>query len=179
MRPLLALVALTFLGCRSEPKWVTAATHEADGWKVVVPRSYVPYAANLETLKQKSPELAATLDGDGGAEIRARLGSMYLLTTPGLGCSLAFTHLTAPGLCERVAQMTAQRGPASVVRLPNGEWVAQTTVGSEGGTLFSWDHCAEDHLWSVVSSTLPSCIDEAKAREAELVAAIGAATLKR
>lgn len=179
MRTLFALTALTLVGCRSEPKWNTAATHEAEGWKVVVPRSYVPYAANLETLRQKSPELAATLDGDAGVEIKARLNSMYLLTTQGLGCSLAFTHLSSPGICARAAQLTAARGPASVVRLPNGEWVAQTTVGSEGGTLFTWDHCVEDQLWSVVSSTLPSCIDEAKAREAELVATIGAATLTR
>lgn len=170
-------MALLLLGaCQREPKWKRVDVHERDGWRVGVPRDYVPYAANVEQLKTRAPGFAELLSHDGGV-LDGRLESFYVLTTRDLGCSLGFTHRKAPGLCERFARVVSRLGETRAVSLPNGEWTSQISAGSQGGTIYSWELCRDDELWTVTSSTLPDCHDEAKAREAELLQRIGAAQL--
>lgn len=163
------LLVMVLAACSNEPKWKTVDVYARDGWKISVTRGYVPYGPNAEVLKTKAPAVGAIVDramrGDGEA--------IFVLTTNDFGCTLAFSRMKQPQMCDRVKRRHKQRAlDVKEVSLPNGTW----TVMSDGTTT-SWDQCRNDEAWAVLISTQPSCAAEAKAREAELIQFIGAAEL--
>lgn len=176
MRALLITTSLLLAACKTEQRWTTVDVHQRDGWNIAVPRGYVPYAANAEQLKAKSAAVAALVDPAAGAR-RDHVDSTYVLITADLGCSLVFRHEKGPGTCERLTQRHQRHGETQSVTLPNGVWTALSNAGRNGGTMYAWDLCRDDELWAVLSATMPTCHDEAKAREPELLRALGAAPL--
>lgn len=186
----LALTSLLLLlcGCR-EPQWVFDATFEHDGWSMNVPAGYAPVTKNAAALRRRAPEFGQLLEADGG-ELMQKLSSTYVLTT-GLGCTLSFAHVKAEGACERSMKYRDAHGQSAKVELPNGAWVYQAAVGSEGGTIYTWDHCEPDQppegvpgrgydeLFTVISSTMPSCVTDARNREAMILKALGSSKLSR